>query len=313
MLLQTRGRMAATELADALEISVRTLYRDIDELTSAGVPVYAERGRNGGFQLLPGWKTTLTGLTAGEAEAVFLSGLAGPAAQLGLGAQVQSAQLKLLSALPAPLRQQAGRISARLHLDPVEWYRESETMPHLASVAGAVWEARQIAIAYTSWTRSARRTVHPLGLVLKAGAWYLVAARDDAVRTYRVSAIREVEVLDAACVRPRRFDLARYWAESVQRFERELHQGEAEVAATARGLAELRNLNAIAARALREVAEPAAGERVSCRLPIESIEHAAGTMLRLAPEVEVLAPLRLRRAIRERAAQVQAMYAEARR
>ncbi|RYY94577.1 MAG: WYL domain-containing protein, partial [Comamonadaceae bacterium] len=235
MLLETRGRMSATELARALEISVRTLYRDIDELTTAGVPVYAERGRAGGFELLPGWKTQLTGLTSSEAEAVFLSGLAGPAADLGLGAQVQSAQLKVLASLPAQWRGQARRISSRLHLDPVEWYREADALPHLAAVATAVWEERQAEISYASWTRSARHTVHPLGLVLKAGVWYLVASRDGKVRTFRVSNIGDVRLLDARAMRPKKFDLAGHWAESIRRFETELHAGEADVAATARG------------------------------------------------------------------------------
>src|SRR6478609_2337989 len=208
MLLETRGRMAAPELAAALEVSVRTLYRDIDELTAAGVPVYAERGRAGGFQLLPGWKTTLTGFTPAEAEAVFLSGLPGPAADLGLAAQVQRAQLKLQAAMPAPMRAAAGRVSSRLHLDPVEWYREADTTAHLATVAAAVWDERQLEIAYESWTRTAKQVVHPLGLVLKAGAWYLVAAREQKLRTYRVSNIGEARLLEGRSVRPRGFDLA---------------------------------------------------------------------------------------------------------
>lgn len=308
MLLETRGRMSATALSEALEVSVRTLYRDMDELTAAGVPVYAERGRAGGFQLLPGWKTQLTGLTSTEAEAVFLSGLAGPAADLGLGADVQSAQLKLLASLPAQWRGHAQRISARLHLDPVEWYREADTLPHLATVATAVWEERQAEIAYASWTRTARHVVHPLGLVLKAGIWYLVAARDGKLRSFRVSSIDAVQLRDAACVRPPKFDLARYWADSVRRFETELHAGEADVAATPRGLAALRNLNAVTARALQGIAPPADGERVQLRLPIESVAQAAGVLLRLCPDVEVLGPKQLRRAILVRAQAAAALY-----
>ncbi|MDB5860118.1 MAG: transcriptional regulator, DeoR family-like protein [Ramlibacter sp.] len=302
MLLETRGRMAAPALAAALEVSVRTLYRDIDELTAAGVPVYAERGRAGGFQLLPGWKTTLTGFTPAEAQAVFLSGLGGPAADLGLGAQVRSAQLKLHAALPAPMRGAARRVSDKLHLDPVEWYREADPLPELATVASAVWDERQLEIAYESWTRTARQVVHPLGLVLKAGAWYLVAAREQKVRTFRVSNISAARVLeDRSSVRPRGFDLARHWAASVQRFERDLYAGEAEVLATARGLADLRRLGAALARALREVPEPPAADgRVQVRIPIESVEQAAGMLLRLAPGVEVLKPAPLRRAVAER-------------
>lgn len=300
MLLETRGRMSATALSGALQVSVRTLYRDIDELSAAGVPVYAERGRNGGFALLPGWKTTLTGLTPSEAEAVFLSGLAGPAADLGLAPQVQSAQLKLLAALPAPARGTAQRISSRFHLDPIDWYREPEPLPHLTAVASAVWDEKQLALSYESWQRTARRVVHPLGLVLKAGVWYLVAAREQTVRTYRVASMLATQVLPERVQRPRGFDLAKYWQASVQRFETELYTGEAEVAATERGLAELRRLGAAQARAAGKAGAPAADGRARLRLPIESVEHASGQLLRLAPEVEVLGPPALRQAIARR-------------
>ncbi|HEY8360067.1 MAG TPA: WYL domain-containing protein [Ramlibacter sp.] len=300
MLLETRGRMSATALAGALEVSVRTLYRDIDELTAAGVPVYAERGRAGGFQLLPGWRTTLTGLTPGEAEAVFLSGAGGAAADLGLHPQLASGQLKLEAALPATMRGGAQRVRSRFHLDPIDWYREPDPLDFLSVVSTAVWDERQLEIAYESWTRRARQVVHPLGLVLKAGVWYLAAARERKVRTYRVSGITEASLLQARCVRPRGFDLARYWGESVRRFEQDLYAGEAEVAATARGLADLRRVSAAVARAVRAGPQPDGEERVTLRIPIEAVEQAAGQLLRLAPGVEVLGPARLRSAIVER-------------
>ena len=308
MLLQARGRMSAPALAEALGVSVRTLHRDIDELSAAGVPVYAERGRSGGFALLPGWKTTLTGLTASEAEAVLLSGLSGPAADLGLGEQARSARLKLLAALPAPLQGPADRIASRFHLDPVEWYREADPVPFLAPVARAVWEERQLSMTYESWQATTRRTVHPLGLVLKAGIWYLVAVRERKLRTWRVASILQAEVLDKPVRRPPRFDLARHWRESVRRFETELFTGEAGVAATPRGLAELRRINAPLARAVANASVPAEGGRTRLRIPIESVDHAAGQLLRLAPEVEALAPAALRTAIRERLRAAQRLY-----
>ena len=210
MLLQTRGRMSAQALAEVLEVSVRTLYRDVDQLTAAGVPIYAEQGRNGGFQLVAGWKTTLTGFTASESQAVFMSGLAGPAAELGLGQQVVDAQLKLMSALPAHQRGDAQRVQSRFHLDPADWYREADPVPHLATVATAVWRDRQLALRYDSWKAEVQRTVHPLGLVLKAGVWYLVASSDAKPRTYRISNILSAELLDKASTRPKRFDLPAY-------------------------------------------------------------------------------------------------------
>ena len=324
MLLETRGRMSATALADALEVSVRTLYRDVDQLSAAGVPIYAERGRHGGFALLPGWKTTLTGLTPSEAQAVFLSGLPGPAQDLGLGGDVEGARLKLLAALPAGWRDDAQRVSARLHLDPVDWYRESDPTPHLTAVAAAVWNGHQIRMRYESWTDTVERTVSPLGLVLKAGVWYLVAlpvatavakaapgtgTAQGGPRTYRVSSIRAATALATPVRRPARFDLPGYWAASIQRFEAEIYTGHAQVLATPAGLQGLRALSSAVARAVA-AAKPSrrADGRVAVTLPIESVEHACGQLMRLSPQVEVLRPVALRRALVQRLRDTARLY-----
>lgn len=325
MLLETRGRMSATALADALEVSVRTLYRDVDQLSAAGVPIYAERGRHGGFALLPGWKTTLTGLTPSEAQAVFLSGLPGPAQDLGLGGDVEGARLKLLAALPAGWRDDAQRVSARLHLDPVDWYRESEPTPHLTAVAAAVWNGHQIRMRYESWTDTVERTVSPLGLVLKAGVWYLVAqpvapagvaaapgagTAKGGPRTYRVSSIRAATALATAVRRPARFDLPGYWAASIQRFESEIYTGQAQVLATPAGLQGLRALSSAVARAVAAAPAPSRRPdgRVAVTLPIESVEHACGQLMRLSPQVEVLRPAALRRALVQRLRDTARLY-----
>jgi predicted DNA-binding transcriptional regulator YafY len=309
MLLQTRGRMSAQALAGVLEVSVRTLYRDVDQLTAAGVPIYAEQGRNGGFQLVEGWKTTLTGFTASEAQAVFMSGLAGPATQLGLGEQVVDAQLKLMSALPAHQRDDAQRVQSRFHLDPADWYREADPVPHLSTVATSVWQDRQLSLRYESWKAEVQRTVHPLGLVLKAGVWYLVACREGKPRTYRISNILDATVLDKASVRPKRFDLPSYWAESIQRFEAELYQGYAVVLANAQGMKQLRQLSSAVAQAIAAAPRPQGDEKVRLKIPIETPEQASYQLLRMAPDVEVLSPAMLRTAIVRRLQAIQACYA----
>ena len=316
MLLETQGRMSAQALSEALEVSVRTLYRDVDQLSAAGVPIYAERGRNGGFALLPGWKTTLTGLTPSEAQAVFLSGLPGPAQDLGLGSDVEGARLKLLSSLPASWREDAQRVSTRLHLDPVDWYRESDPTPYLPTVAAAVWSGHQVAMRYESWADTVERTVSPLGLVLKAGVWYLVAlpavaANSAAVglRTYRVSNILAATALATAVRRPARFDLAGYWAQSIQRFESGIYTGEAALLATPAGLRGLRALSSAVARAVA-AAPPSRRKdgRVAVTAPIESVEHACGQLMRLSPQVEVLRPAALRLALVERVRATAQLY-----
>ena len=309
MLLQTRGRMSARELARTLEVSVRTLHRDVDQLSAAGVPIYAERGRTGGFQLQDGWKTTLTGLTPAESQAVFLSGLAGPAAQLGLKHDVESARLKLISALPATMRGDAQRISSKLHLDPIDWYREALPVPHLAVVAEAVWSERRLAMRYESWKAVATRTVDPLGLVLKAGNWYLVAALGEQPRTFKVAAIDRAEAVSAPVRRPSKFDLVAYWSASIQRFERELYKAEATLLATPAGLKGLADLSSAVAKAAAAAPRSRRNDgRVRLRVPIESIEHAGGQLLCLAPEVEVMAPAALRVAIVARLGRIASAY-----
>jgi predicted DNA-binding transcriptional regulator YafY len=302
MLLETRGRMSARALAETLEISLRTLYRDVDQLTAAGVPIYAERGCAGGFQLLEGWKTTLTGLTPAEAQAVFMTGLTGPAAELGLGADVEGARLKLLSSLPATWRDDAQRISSRFHLDPLAWYRETEAVPHLPGVAAAVWNGCELAIQYESWTDTGERVVSPLGLVLKAGAWYLVAAIGAKPRTFRISNIQAATVQETRVKRPKNFELAAYWAESIRRFETGLYTGEATLLATTAGLKSLRNLSSAVARAVAGAPASRRGKerkdgRIAVTIPIESVEHAAGQLLPLSSEVEIVQPVELRRAM----------------
>ncbi len=310
MLLQTRGRMTARELSAHLEVSERTLYRDVDQLTAAGVPIYAERGRAGGFQLMEGWKTTLTGFTSSEAQAVFLSGLAGPAAQLGLGQQVSDAQLKLLAALPAPQREDAHRLLSRFHLDPLGWYRDAAPVPHLPTVTAAVWEGKQLLLQYESWRSNAKRVVNPLGLVLKAGDWYLVAAADGKPRTYRISNVQSAALRQEKAARPAKFDLGAYWTESTRRFEAELYRAHAVVLAAPAGVKALRRLSTAVARAVDEQApKTVAAEPLRLRVPVESLEDATTQLLQLAPAVEVIEPPALRRAIIARVREIARRYA----
>lgn len=309
MLLQTRGRMSAEALAAELEVSVRTVYRDIDQLSASGVPVYADIGRNGGFALLEGWRTRLTGLTAPEAKALFLAGLPGPAAELGLGQEMADAELKLLAALPPDWQEEARRVSSRFHLDPRGWFQPAATVDALRQVAGAVWSERRIHVTYESWTATKERVLEPLGLVLKSGLWYLVAAHDGAIRTYRLDAIRALSVSDEHFERPPGLDLARYWADSTARFERETYIGTAEVRASRIGLGRLKDLNAACREAIesRRWPEDESGW-VRLTLPVEETAWTARLFTRIGPEMEVLSPPDLRAAMKDIAASMAALY-----
>lgn len=294
MLLQLRQRATAEALAAEFGVSVRTIYRDVDELSAAGIPVQADRGPGGGFQLVDGYRTRLTGLTAAEAEALLMIGLPGPAAALGLGSAAAGAQAKVLASLPTASLAGAGRLATRFHLDPVDWYRAAPPVDHLPELARAVLGQRRAAITYESWTRTRDWRVEPLGLVLKAGSWYVVAGTVKGIRTFRVSNVRALVVLDATFERPRRFDLQSYWSESLARFEADLRKGAALLRVSPAGRDRLARLGAYAARAVASAlpAEPDGWTRV--RLPIESVEQAALALLGVGPEVEVVAPDALR-------------------
>ncbi|MFG2052466.1 helix-turn-helix transcriptional regulator [Micromonospora sp. NPDC048930] len=298
LLLQTRGRMTAQELADALEVSVRTVYRDVESLGAAGVPVYADRGPAGGYRLLEGYRTRLTGLTAPEAEALFLAGMPGPAAELGLGPVVAAAELKVLAALPDELADRGGRMRQRFHLDAPGWFRHPEPTPHLAALARAVWEDRLVQMRYRRWRapREVTRVVAPLGVVLKAGRWYLVASCAEQLRTYRVSAVLDVVVSDERCERPADFDLAAYWREWTQRYERDVYRDQARVRMT---VAALEYMPYVFPPEMSRAARAAAGEPdehgwLETTVPIESVKHAHTELLKLGAEVEVLEPVELR-------------------
>jgi predicted DNA-binding transcriptional regulator YafY len=309
MMLQTRGRMSAERLAEELGVSVRTIYRDIDQLSASGVPVYADVGRNGGFMLMDGWRTRLTGLTAAEAQALFLAGLPGPAAELGLGQEMADAELKLLAALPADWQAEARRVSSRFHLDPRGWFQPTATVGALRRIADAVWSERRIVVTYESWTAVKERILEPLGLVLKSGLWYMVARSDGQSRTYRLDAIRSLEVTDDRFDRPADFDLVAYWTQSTAQFERDVYVGTAELLATRAGLGRLKDLNAACRSAVESQLWPEdANGRVRLIVPVEETAWTARLFTRLGAEVEVVSPPDLRAAMADIAKRMAALY-----
>jgi predicted DNA-binding transcriptional regulator YafY len=301
LLLQTRGRMTAAQLAAELEVSQRTVHRDVDALSEAGVPIYAERGPHGGVQLVEGYRTRLTGMTADEAEAIFLSGLPGPAAELGLGTVVTAARLKVLAALPTELRVRASRLVERFYLDAAGWFQSSDPVPHLAAVAEAVWEGRRLWIEYQRDDVRVERVLEPLGLVLKGGIWYAVASVEDGIRTYRLSRVVGARLLDESFERPAGFDLASHWAESSAAYEREIPRTEVIVRVDPQRidlLADLVGQQVVAAAERLPGTDPDGWTRLQLRLDWTS-DEAPGRLMGMGRDLEVIAPPEVRAGVLE--------------
>jgi len=297
LLLQNRGRMTAQELADELEVSVRTIYRDVDALSAAGIPLYGDAGHAGGYQLLDGYRTRLTGLTTAEAQTLFLSGLPGPAAELGLGAVLAAATLKLQAALPPPLRDSASQLSERFYLDAPGWYRKADEVPYLPMVAAAVWDRQVIQVRYRRWKEPTEvsRLLEPHRLVLKAGVWYVVARCEGAFRTYRVDQIIGASSRDQGFDPQPGFDLRAYWQSYLADFHRRLHAGDAVIRLSpdgARRMGGLLSAAAVAAVHAGGVTDPDGWIRA--RVPIESAGQALADFLRLGADLEIVAPAELR-------------------
>ncbi|MFF5158429.1 helix-turn-helix transcriptional regulator [Streptomyces sp. NPDC000348] len=298
LLLQARGRLSAQTIAEELEVSVRTAYRDLARLQAAGVPVHAESGRGGGYRLLDGYRTRLTGMSEGEARALFFAGLPGPAADLGLADEVAAARLKLLAALPAGLREEAARTAAVFHLDAPGWYGETERTAHLPVLVDAVLTRRAVDVRYRRWRapQEVNRRLRPYGLVLKSGTWYLAAATEKGVATYRVSQVLDAVLSDEVFDRPGDFDLGTYWTSYLDDFRTRRYTGTATVRLSPRGRRRLPdNVPPEVVRAVDSTATAVGDDGwIEAVIPTESTAHACGELLRLGVDVEVLAPAELR-------------------
>lgn len=301
--LQNRGGATAPALAADLGVSVRTIYRDIEQLSEAGVPVYAGRGNGGGIRLVDGYRTRLTGLDLSESEALSFAGWSTVADALGVGLAAAGAQRKLLAALPSHAATKAQRTRARIHFDLARWYDTAETPRHLPQLARVVWDQRRIRISYASWTARSEREIEPLGLVLKNAIWYLVARHLGNFRTYRVSEIASIEMLEETFAVPDDFDLPAYWNASKRRFEDNLYRSSATLRLSSGAGALLASLGARAALLVRDPTDPNV-----VTVPVESLEKAAYEFLAFGDGLEVLGPPELRTRVAELARSTAALY-----
>lgn len=293
--LQERGAATAGELAATLEVSPRTIYRDVAALQAAGVPLWTEPGRGGGIHLLDGWRTTLDGLTGDEAAALFLAGAPAAAGELGLSTLLVAAQEKLLAVLPDDLRVRAAQVRERFHLDAPGWFHRDEPVEHLGVVAAAVWAGDPLAIRYRGRIAETPIDLDPLGLVVKAGVWYLVARSGPEIRTYRLSRIVQAQPREGRVERPAGFDLASWWASSSECFTAQFRRFTCTVRVSRAGLATLRHvIDPAAGRVtVSSQASDALGWR-TVEVATESLEVAADQLCTLGAGVEVVDPPELR-------------------
>ncbi|MFD5658389.1 helix-turn-helix transcriptional regulator [Streptomyces hirsutus] len=336
LLLQSRPSMTAAELARELEVSERTVTRDAQALSEAGVPVYADRGRAGGYRLVGGYRTRLTGLARGEAEALFLSGVPGALREMGLEDAASAARLKVSAALLPSLRDAPRAAAQRFHLDAPGWFRETPAPDLLPAVADAVWDDRPVVARYRRGDTEVERKLEPYGLVLKAGVWYLCArvagqgapeqgaSGPGAYRVYRIDRFAAVEAVTGAgggtgagagparFARDPEFDLPAFWAERAEQFARSILRAEVVVRLSPEGVRALPH--AVDAAAAREALAEAAGTGadddgwVTVTLPVESEEVARTQLTALGPEVEVLAPASLRERFAAQAVRLALLY-----
>lgn len=319
LLLQSRPAMTAAELASELEVSERTVTRDAQALSEAGVPVYADRGRAGGYRLIGGYRTRLTGLARSEAEALFLSGVPGALREMGLEDAASAARLKVSAALMPSLRDASRTAAQRFHLDAPNWFREPKAPELLPAVADAVWDDRRIVARYRRGEgerqREVERGLEPYGLVLKAGVWYLCArvAGHDSYRVYRIDRFTAVEAGDERFERDEGFDLPGFWDERAEQFARSILRAEVVVRVSPGGARRLPY--AVDPQSAREALAAAGASGapdedgwVTLTLPVESEEVAHSQLSMLGPEVEVLEPEALRARFASDAIRLAALY-----
>jgi predicted DNA-binding transcriptional regulator YafY len=312
LLLQTRGRMTARQLAAELEVSERTIYRDIDALSIAGIPVYGEPGPEGGYALLDSYRTTLTGLSEGEARALFLLSLPTPLADLGIGQELKAALLKLNASLPAARRDIEEWVRGRVLLDPTWWEEAEEPAPHLPATHRAVWQDRRLRITYRTWsTPEIERVVDPYALVAKAGVWHLVCSYAEQVRVHRVSQLLGAQPLDEGFTRPVEFDLAAFWAQwcAARGSQRAAYAVMVRVAPQFAPALPHYFGEGIRARIDEAKASGEAGW-ITLGLAFGSLEEARERILGFGGGVEVLAPYALRRSVQDYAEQIVRLYGE---
>jgi predicted DNA-binding transcriptional regulator YafY len=311
LLLQARGRLTAGELSQQLEVSERTIYRDLEALGMAGVPIYSEHGPGGGYALLDSYRTTLTGLNEAEVRTLFLSGVYGPLADLGLADALEVALLKLSAALPEAQQRRAERMRQRIHLDAIPWFQTRESVPYLQTLQEAIWLDQSVRITYRRSDSEVREyTIDPYGLVAKSHIWYVVAARDLGMRVFRVSRIQTLTLTAESFERPPDFDLAAFWMEWCKNFETSLQRWPVTMRISPSLAPHLPAMWGQWVQTLLDAAPPADDGWREIVVNYDSLEWAANSVLPYGGQIEVIDPPELRKMLIDTATSMVRLYSK---
>ncbi len=310
MLLQTKGQMTAQDLADRLEVSTRTIYRDLDALSISGVPVYAERGPQGGCFLMDSYRTNLTGLNENEVRALFMFTVPGLMEDLGADKASEAAMLKLTASLPAPFQQDAEKVRQRIHLDTAVFFQQSEPTPYLHLVQDAIWQERRVRMIYRrsdgNWVK---RLVEPLGLVAKANVWYMIAKSFNVPFTFRISRIQEAELTESQFTRPANFDLQQFWSRWLENFEKKHARYDVTITlAPTQTTLMVDVFGEGMYHLITEESQALPNGRLQLTIPFSSQEDACRRLLGLGTAVTVIHPVELRTHLAETARSVVEIY-----
>ncbi|MCB9135927.1 MAG: WYL domain-containing protein [Anaerolineales bacterium] len=309
MLLQTRGRMTARALANELEVSERTIYRDIIALSTSGIPVYGEAGPDGGFSLVDNYRTSLTGLTEGEVRALFMLNIPTPLADLGVTQELKTALLKLSAALPAHRRADETLMRQRFYLDSSGWKTGTESVPYLQAIQHAVWHDQKLLLTYRPLpTLELEQLVEPYGLVAKAGIWYVVCLQTGRFQVHRISHLRDVQSIEETFARVADLDLGAFWQKYCDERDQQHAIYPVQVRVAPNFILALPYYFGNSLHAQIEAAQPDSEGQITLTLAFSSLEEARNRLLDFGQGVEVLKPFALRLSMADFARQILKVY-----
>ena len=309
ILLQTKGRLTAQVLANELGVSERTIYRDIDALSAAGIPVYCERGPGGGCALLESYRTNLTGLTRDEVRALFMLSIPAPLEQLGVDQDLRTALLKLSASLPALMQPESTRVGTRIHLDPLPWEPQEKPSPHLETMQLALWADRCLEITYRlAFDAQVKHIVEPFGLVAKANQWYLVCSMQDAIFVIPAQNVLRADLQDQTFALPGDFNLVEFWTAWVSQQENNQPRFPVQVRISTRLLEMLELFKDPLLAGVTSKSKADEMGWVELTFQFRTFENARQRLLNFGGAVEILAPPALRESVRDFARQTLSVY-----